>query len=409
MNNLCTEAGFSSLNKAGEQLCGDRVEYRVDENGALLTLADGLGSGVKASILSTLTAKILTTMVSGGMSIDSCVETMVKTLPVCKVRDIAYSTFTIVQITDNRHARLIQFDNPRVVLLRNGKNCEYPISVREISGKQIMESSFPVEEGDLLVAMSDGAIYAGVGHEFNYGWRRENIIQFLEGNHSPEHSAQYYAGIVADECGKLYEGEPGDDTTVAAVRIRSRHPVNLMIGPPASRDQDEKMMNLFFAREGTRIVCGGTTAEIAARHLGKPLIPSEHYSDPNIPPTSRLEGVDPGDRGRRDPVPGGAAGRKPPERRGHGGVLGQGAGRRLPHRAGTSGAGHRHPPFRGAGGQSRAPGPGPAGLAGHQDPAGRAAGGEPSKNGQAGDGELLLATREKTRQRAPPFGNPQGD
>jgi hypothetical protein len=79
---------------------------------------------------------------------------------------------------------------------------------------------------------------------------------------------------------------------VAAVRIRSRHPVNLVIGPPVSRDQDEKMMNLFFAREGTRIVCGGTTAEIAARHLGKPLVPSMNYSDPNIPPISRLEGVD---------------------------------------------------------------------------------------------------------------------
>ena len=292
MNNLCTEVGFNCLNKVGEQLCGDRVEYRVDENGALLALADGLGSGVKACILSTLTAKILTTMVSGGMSIDSCVETMMKTLPVCKVRGIAYSTFTIIKVDGNRQVDLIQFDNPKVVLIRNGKNCEYPVSVREISGKQIMESSFPLEEGDLLLAMSDGAIYAGVGHEFNYGWRRENIIEFLEGNHSPEHSAQYYAGIVADACDKLYEGEPGDDTTVAAVRIRARHSVNVMIGPPASRDQDGTMMNLFLARDGARVICGGTSAEIAARHLNKPLIPSTTYSDPEIPPISRLEGVD---------------------------------------------------------------------------------------------------------------------
>jgi hypothetical protein len=292
MNNLCTEVGYASLSKDGEQLCGDRVEYRVDENGALLALADGLGSGVKACILSTLTAKILMTMIAGGMSVDECVETMANTLPVCKLRGIAYSTFTIIHITDNRRARLIQFDNPTVALIRDGKNCEYPVSVREIGGKRIAESEFEVREGDLLLAMSDGAIYAGAGHAFNYGWSRENILQFIEGNFAPEHSARYYAGIVVDECGKLYEGRPGDDTTVAAVRVRARHPVNLVIGPPAARDADEDMMRRFFALEGTHIVCGGTTAFIAAKYLGKDIVPSEGYSDPSIPPISRLEGAD---------------------------------------------------------------------------------------------------------------------
>lgn len=220
MNRLCTEVGFSSLNRAGEQLCGDSVECRIDDSGALVTLADGLGSGVKASILSTLTAKILTTMLAGGMSIDSCVETVAKVLPVCKERGIAYSTFTIIQVIDNRRAELIQFDNPRVALFRNGKNREYPVSVREIAGKRILESSFPVDDGDVLFAMSDGAVCAGEGLELNHGWTRDSIIEFIEAAYAPEHSAQYYAGIVAEACGKLYAGQPGDDATALAVRLR---------------------------------------------------------------------------------------------------------------------------------------------------------------------------------------------
>ena len=292
VKSLCTEVGYSSLNKVGEQLCGDSVEYRIDDNGVLVTLADGLGSGVKASILSTLTAKILTTMLAGGMSIDSCVETMVKALPVCKVRGIAYSTFTIMRVTDNRRAELIQFDNPRAMLFRDGKNCDYPVAMREIAGKQILESSFLLEEGDVLFAVSDGAVHAGVGRELNYGWTRDSIIQFIEAAYEPEHSAQYYAGIVAEACGKLYAGQPGDDTTAVAVRLRARHPVSVAFGPPADPSQDEAMMNLFFAGEGARIVCGGTTAEIAARHLKKPRVPSGSYFDPDIPPITILEGVD---------------------------------------------------------------------------------------------------------------------
>ena len=294
MNNLWTETGYVSLNKTGEQLCGDRVEVTGggEANHTTLVLADGLGSGVKANILSTLTSKILCTMISGGMPIESCVETIAETLPVCSVRKVAYSTFSIISVTDTEIAELIQFDNPEIIVLRGGVRYDYPMTTRQIAGKTIHESRFPVEENDVFIAMSDGATYAGVGHALNHGWQRENIIDFAEANYLPGNSAKYIAGNIVDECNRLYEGEPGDDTTVAVVRIRARHPVNLMIGPPSTKEQDIKMMNLFFAKQGEKIICGGTTATIASRYLHRELKPTLDYPDPEIPPISQLEGVD---------------------------------------------------------------------------------------------------------------------
>lgn len=291
-NNLCAETGYVSFNKAGEELCGDRVEVYQDDGTTLLVLADGLGSGVKANILSTLTSKILVTMIAGGMAIDECIDTIAATLPVCKLREIAYSTFTAILIRENRSAELIQFDNPDVIMLRGGERWDYPVSTRVVAGKTIRESRFPVQEDDLFIAMSDGAPFAGVGVHLNFGWTRGNIINFAEANYLASNSAKYVSSIIADECNRLYEGKPGDDTTVAALRIRRREPVNLVIGPPAQREQDVKMMNLFFAKEGEKIVCGGTTAAIAAKYLGRALLPTLDYPDPEIPPVSRIKGVD---------------------------------------------------------------------------------------------------------------------
>lgn len=293
MNDLWTEVGYLSLNKQGEQLCGDRVETSGGGEGdTTVVLADGLGSGVKANILSTLTSKILCTMITGGVDVEECVKTIAGTLPVCKVRGVAYSTFSIAQILSNERCRLIEFDNPSAIVLRDGKPYEYAVSKRTLSDKEIAESTFSVTEGDLIVLMSDGAIYAGVGMTMNMGWQRENIVEFLTTHYRKDQSAKAVATMVAEECNRLYGEKPGDDTTIAVIRIRKRHTVNLVVGPPSSKDQDMKMMNLFFATQGTKIVCGGTTSNIASAYLNKPLKPTLDYPDPEIPPISELEGVD---------------------------------------------------------------------------------------------------------------------
>lgn len=294
MDKLCTDTGYVSLNKKGEQLCGDRVEIIArNDNSLTLVLADGLGSGVKANILSTLTSKILSTMIENGMPIEECVDTIVKTLPVCSVRKVAYSTFTIIHVEENTTATLIQFDNPNVILLRGGKHWDYPTTSRVIEGKTILESKFPLQLNDMMIAMSDGAIWAGVGQSMNFGWQRDNVVEFAERMYEDTLSAKMVAALIVDECNRLYAGEPGDDTTVAAVRVRERKPVNLMIGPPADPADVGKMMALFFAKEGKKIVCGGTTSKLAANYLHEDVVTSLDYgTDPDIPPTATIKGVD---------------------------------------------------------------------------------------------------------------------
>lgn len=293
MNNLCADIGYNSLNKYKELLCGDHIECINSEDGStVVVLADGLGSGVKANILSTLTAKIISTMVSEGCDINECVATIAATLPVCAVRGIAYSTFTIIRMVSNQYAEIIQYDNPHVILLRNGNNVDYAKTLLNIDGKEIYHSKIALEENDIFFAMSDGAIHAGVGTSLNFGWQRPDIVKFMENIYHVGFTAKTLTTILLDECYSLYGGQPGDDTTVCAIRIRRREPMNLVIGPPSNRDDCSKMMNLFFSKEGKHIVCGGTTSKIAADYLGKPLISKLDFLDPEIPPTATIEGVE---------------------------------------------------------------------------------------------------------------------
>ncbi|MBQ7036611.1 MAG: SpoIIE family protein phosphatase [Clostridia bacterium] len=293
MNDLYADIGFQSLNHHGESLCGDHVEI-VNDNGSTVTvvLADGLGSGVKANILSTLTSKILSTLIHADLSVEAAVSTVAATLPVCSVRGLAYSTFTIIYIKNNEYAEIIQYDNPKVFILRNGENYDYPTEEIMIGDKKILKSKIYLEENDLFFAMSDGCQHAGIGGKLNFGWKRENIIRFMEPLECAGYNAKTLATILVDECNKLYGGKPGDDVTACAIRIRKRNPVNLLFGPPSNRDDGNKMMALFFSKEGKHIVCGGTTASLAANYLGKKLVTSLEFGENGVPPIAKIDGVD---------------------------------------------------------------------------------------------------------------------
>ena len=293
MNNLCADIGWKSLIKYGEQLCGDHIDIiNMGDNSSVVVLADGLGSGVKASILSTLTSKIIATMTSEGISIEECVKTIAATLPICKVRNVAYSTFTIIHLIHNEEAEIICYDNPAVIMYRNGKYMEMPMSEMNVDGKIINRARIKLQENDIFIAMSDGCIHAGVGMSLNFGWERKDIAEFMETLTDVGFTAKTLSTVLTEQCLKLYGGKPGDDTTACTVRIRRRQPMNLMIGPPSDRNDCDKMVSLFLSKEGKRIVCGGTTSSIVSAYLKKPIIPNLNYFDPEIPPTATIEGID---------------------------------------------------------------------------------------------------------------------
>lgn len=293
MNDFCADIGYKSINHYGEQLCGDHVDIvEENENSTVIVLADGLGSGVKASILSTLTSKIISTMLAEGLKIEECVSAIAATLPVCSTRGVAYSTFTIIRLIDNDSVELIQYDNPPVIMIRDGARFDYPKTELNIDGKKIFKSLIRLKEDDVFVAMSDGCPHAGIGTAYNFGWKYDDIAAFMEMLVPVGYTAKTLSTMLIDEVNKLYGSRPGDDATACVIKIRKRVPMNMLFGPPANRDDCEKMMSLFFSKEGKHIVCGGTTASIAAKWLGKPLRASLTFERSDVPPIAEIDGVD---------------------------------------------------------------------------------------------------------------------
>lgn len=293
MNDFCADIGYKSINHYGEQLCGDHVDIvEENENSTVIVLADGLGSGVKASILSTLTSKIISTMLAEGLKIEECVSAIAATLPVCSTRGVAYSTFTIIRLIDNDSVELIQYDNPPVIMIRDGARFDYPKTELNIDGKKIFKSLIRLKEDDVFVAMSDGCPHAGIGTAYNFGWKYDDIAGFMEMLVPVGYTAKTLSTMLIDEVNKLYGSRPGDDATACVIKIRKRVPMNMLFGPPANRDDCEKMMSLFFSKDGKHIVCGGTTASIAAKWLGKPLRASLTFERSDVPPIAEIDGVD---------------------------------------------------------------------------------------------------------------------
>lgn len=200
-------------------------------------------------------------------------ETIVETLPICRVRQVAYSTFSILQVFHSGEAYLVEFDNPSCIFIRNGQLVPIPQNIREVQGKKINEYRFRVQRGDALILMSDGTVHAGVGQLLNFGWLWEDIAKYAVKQYALTISACDLAAAICQACDELYQYRPGDDTTVACMRIISAKPVHLMTGPAQDPSMDEEMVKGFMSGDDStkRIVCGGTSATIVSRVLKKKL------------------------------------------------------------------------------------------------------------------------------------------
>ena len=290
-SNTVWDISVISRNKDGETLCGDQCILEWADDDATVILSDGLGSGVKANILSTLTSTMLTTMLKGDVPIEECVTTVAETLPMCKERKLAYATFTILQ-TNGSRVRLIQYDNPSAVFVHDGAIAKYNYSVNFIQEKELHESHLHFDVGDMLVLFSDGVSEAGRGVTTDVGWAQQDIEDFILRNYTPDVSAQRVAASILSTVRTLDLDAMHDDTTIVVARLRERCPVNIMIGPPESKDDDLSTIRLFFGKEGKHIVCGGTTAKAVAEYLGVKVRTLPGSGTEEVPPMSEIHGVD---------------------------------------------------------------------------------------------------------------------
>ena len=283
---------YGSLIKHGEELCGDMVEFFNDENQFVAVLSDGMGSGVKANILATLTAKIGLTMLKEGMRIEEVVETVSQTLPVCSQNKVAYSTFTMVKVAKDGFAYIVEFDNPTVFFMRGEEMLRLDWNERIINNKKIRECKIQLKERDRIVMVSDGVEFAGTRPTLNYSWQWKDIAKHLLKFTNENMNAKTITNNLLGVCNQLYYFEPADDTTVATIKVSHDSKAVLFSGPPKNKKMDKEVVHKMMGSAGKKIVCGGTTANIVARELNVEYKSSTEIVDEDIPPIGYIEGID---------------------------------------------------------------------------------------------------------------------
>jgi len=219
------------------------------------------------------------------------VRAVTKTLPICSVRQLAYATFTVLDIQNNQ-VNLYQFDSPDLILLRNGKHYDYPVNTLLVDDKTLLHSSFELCENDILILMSDGITNAGMGKTTNGGWGQDDVTLFCEKMFHSDDTPSEIAIRLAQASFDLDLNETDDDITAVVMRIRKKQIVNLMIGPPRKAEDDDEYFHKFLENEGKHVICGGTTANIAARFLGKEVKVIENSTQTVLPAQLQIAGMD---------------------------------------------------------------------------------------------------------------------
>ena len=293
MPGLYYEASYTSLIKHGESICGDRVEIARAPGSVMVVMSDGLGSGVKANVLSTLTTRIASYMLKEGSSIDDVVDIVGRTLPICQVRGVAYSTFSILQLFEDGRGILVEYDTPDAFLYRAGTVTKVDTEKRKVGDKLILEGEFEVKDGDHIFLVTDGVIHAGLGGILNLGWQWENVAEYLrrtvpKARGDSAQLARWLTGV----CDQFYAGKPGDDTTVVCVSARQPRLTSIAIGPPRSKDKDSEMVKRFMQKPGRKAICGGATGNLFARELGAEIDVDLGSGGDGVPPMGSMRGID---------------------------------------------------------------------------------------------------------------------
>lgn len=302
-NSFILEIGIYQVSKHGNQVCGDSFQTRRirSENRYVAVLSDGLGSGIKANVLSTLAASMAVNFTVMREPIERAANVMLETLPLDSKRSIGYSTFTILDIDNSGEVDAVEFGNPPMILVREDKclkiKREAAILSGNFSGKKMYRSAFMLEQEDRLILMSDGVSQSGIGNEsMPFGWELSGVEEYImailkekKNISAQELSTKIVKKSIAND---IYK--PKDDISCAVVYFRRPRRLLLMSGPPFHESKDAYMGSLVKNFDGKKIICGGTTSLIVSRELGREIETDLDWDNINkgLPPTSKMEGVD---------------------------------------------------------------------------------------------------------------------
>lgn len=301
-NSFYIEVGNFQRNHQGERICGDTfLSQRVkQENRTVVVLSDGMGHGVKANMLSTLTATMALNFTKEHKDPNRIAEIIMNILPVCSVRKVSYSTFTIVDIEDSGKTTILNYDNPDCIVMRGDQpyklNWENILLDSETNkGKEIKVASFEAQKEDRIIMLTDGVTQSGLGKgTYLLGWEWENVAAMVYKvvSEKPQISATNLATDIVKKAHANDGYQPKDDISCAVVYLRNPRQLLLCSGPPYDKEKDAELSNIVKSFRGKKIICGGTTADIIGRELEIPIIDTLEFTDPDLPPLSEMENID---------------------------------------------------------------------------------------------------------------------
>ncbi len=302
MDNLFIDLGFSQCNKHGESICGDAFKYQksLDDDRVIAVLSDGLGSGVKANILASMTATMaLKFAAESEAKIVHAAEIMMGALPICQVRKISYATFTIVNVGLNGSARIVEMGNPRFLLFRRGNEIVVPFQTVQSDkwrDRAMKVYKFNIEAIDRIIFFSDGISQTAMGTpEYPLGWRESGVSDYIRkviSEHRDISSHQLCESVLREALRKVPDRVNRDDMTCAALYFRYPRKMILFTGPPFDPKRDAECAELVADFDGDKVVSGGTSAEILSRELNRKLTMDLKNLTPEMPPMSIMEGID---------------------------------------------------------------------------------------------------------------------
>lgn len=296
------EVNSQQRNHYGERICGDVFISRNvrEENRIVAVLSDGMGHGVKANILATLTSTMALNFTREHKEPDRIAEIIMNTLPVCSVRKISYATFTIVDIESDGRANILEYDNPQCIILRGNQPFDpdwkdVVLDKGKNAGKKLRKCSFYPAKEDRIIMLSDGVAQSGMGSSaWPLGWERDSVMQYALSLVTGESSisAHNLAGKIVTMAYKYDSYEAKDDISCAILYFREPRRLLLCTGPPFDELKDKELSARVAGYDGKVILCGGTTADIVARELKRKIVDELIFEDPDLPPESFMEGID---------------------------------------------------------------------------------------------------------------------
>lgn len=271
-----------------------------DEGKLIAVLSDGLGSGIKANILSCMTATMLLRFIEKQeIPIRKAAEIVMNSLPVCKVRKISYSTFSIIDVNDEGVARIIEEGNPEFLWIKNGEIMDPPfetIQSKTFQNRCMKSYKINLELGDRLIFCSDGVTQCGLGNgRLKLGLRREGLIELVLAKlkEEPEISSSELSRYIIRQTQNIETNRlPKDDISACVLYFREPRTSLIFTGPPFNQKKDADYAKMFADFPGKKAICGGTTANLISRELNRPITMDKEISIGKLPSCSYMDGVD---------------------------------------------------------------------------------------------------------------------